>query len=395
MRSAIIAACCCLLASPVFCQGHLRAEIAGVGNDTVYCMLIPFADTGMVREGDADRRMDTLVARDGVFTYTSPAGGPALVICIPQKAFYKRHGGGLYLPQGKVMEMVVRPSDQLIATGRLDNDYLTYSVAGSSVDEALASVRKDYKDQDILVAQLEEQMDSLRTLVSDTAVLNRLFRARVAVASGILDEKMRYVRQHPDSELSAYYLCFAHMPPDWFAAQYPALGDRVRGGIFKGPLIVGYRNYLQYVATKQSGESLTAGRPAPGFSLPAFDGGTFTLAGTPRNRYVVLDFWGTWCGWCMKEMPSLRDAYRQYRASVTFVGIACKDDPAKWRRTIASDSLDWTQVLDDPAGSVAVRYGVQAYPTKVILDKDLKIVGKFVGADEAFYKKLRELASKP
>ena len=390
MRSTLLTLCGCLCYAIGFCQ-NIRAHIAGIGNDTVYCMLAPFADTGKVGRADADRRMDTLIARDGVFSYTSPVSGPAVVICIPQKAFYKRHGGGLYLPQGKIMELVVRPSDQLVVAGRLEDHYLTYSVAGSSVDEALASVRKDYKDQDILVAQLEERMDSLRALISDTAVLNRLFRARVAVASGIAVKKMQYVREHPDSELSAYYLCFSTFSPEGFAEAYPRLSDRVRQGIFRGPLIVGYHNYLSYVATKQSRDSVVSGREAPEFSLRTAGGETFALHRATRHSYVVLDFWGTWCGWCMKEMPALKAAYRQYGASVTFVGIACNDNADRWRRTIVTDSLDWTQVLDDGASSVAVRYGVMAYPTKVILDKDLKIVGKFVGADEAFYKKLDEL----
>jgi thiol-disulfide isomerase/thioredoxin len=354
-------------------------------------MLIPFADT--VREGDAGRRMDTLVAHNGSFSYTPSVSGPALVVCIPQKAFYKRHGGGLYLPPAKIMELVVSPTDNLDAWGRLEDDGIRYSVSGSPIDAALATGRATYISQDVLVAQLEEQLDSLRTILSDTAILNRVFRARVTVSSAVTDLKMAFVRAHPDSELSAYYLCFSSIPPDAFAQAYPGLSERIRRGLFKGPLAVGYKNYQQYIATKQAADSAVIGRTAPEFSLRTAAGDTFALR---RARgYVVLDFWGTWCGWCMQEMPTLRAAYHQYGASVTFVGIACNDDAVKWRQTIARDSLDWTQVLDGPAANVAVRYGVKAYPTKVILDGNGKIVGKYIGADEAFYTKLAALASEP
>lgn len=64
--------------------------------------------------------------------------------------------------------------------------------------------------------------------------------------------------------------------------------------------------------------------PAPDFTLKDIQGNDFSLS-SAKGKYVILDFWGSWCGWCIKGLPDMKKAYRKYKHKVVFVGIDCND----------------------------------------------------------------------
>src|SRR6266542_5903934 len=107
-----------------FCQlntYNIKVEINGIGNDTVYVMYYPLSNA-------EETHTDTLLANGNRFTYKLPINQPAAVALIPQKSFYKRMGGGLYVPATKFIVLVVKPTDRLKIQGTLNKDYLDYKI---------------------------------------------------------------------------------------------------------------------------------------------------------------------------------------------------------------------------------------------------------------------------
>ena len=124
----------------------------------------------------------------------------------------------------------------------------------------------------------------------------------------------------------------------------------------------------------KTAEAITIGKEATGFSLEDINGNMLTLSSL-RGKYVMLDFWGSWCGACIKSFPHLKAFYEQHRDKLEVVDIACHDTKEKWNAAVKRHELPWLHVLNgEGANDVAELYGVQAYPTYVLIAPDGKVL---------------------
>ncbi len=146
------------------------------------------------------------------------------------------------------------------------------------------------------------------------------------------------------------------------------------------------------------------GQPAPAFSKPDVHGRPISL-GDFRGRYVLIDFWGSWCKPCRKSHPHLREVYARYHGKgLEIIGVAEDDkQPDAWKAAIAEDSIGvWHHVLggfdqarakqgDFDPGDIVSRYGINAFPTKVLIGPDGRILAKEVGSSGHIEAMLAEL----
>ena len=117
------------------------------------------------------------------------------------------------------------------------------------------------------------------------------------------------------------------------------------------------------------------------------NGEEMTLASF-NGKYTLLDFWGTWCGWCIKGMPDMKKYYAKYKNKMEIVGICCRDTENKWREGVENLQLPWTNLYNGNDDEIVINYAVTGYPTKILIDPQGKIVEVFVGESEELYKKL-------
>jgi thiol-disulfide isomerase/thioredoxin len=147
------------------------------------------------------------------------------------------------------------------------------------------------------------------------------------------------------------------------------------------------------------------GQPAPELEgVQAWRGGPVKLADL-RGKYVLIDFWGYWCGPCVHAMPVLIGLHERFKDhGLAIIGVHCDmdgevDTPAKLDEKIAPlkkkiwggkdlpfpVALTTMDYIDSPKptrASAAAQYGILGYPTTVLIDREGKVLGKFLARDE-------------
>lgn len=190
-----------------------------------------------------------------------------------------------------------------------------------------------------------------------------------------------YISQHPSSLVSAYVLCrdFAYrLSPEQIEHNISLLDASLQGTV--------YIETLRKVAKTAS--EVAVGRQAPDFSALTPDGKQLSLSEViDKNKYVLIDFWASWCGPCRKENPNVVKAYDKYHdKGFTVLGVSIDRNGDAWRQAIADDSLNWYHVSDLKfwASGPAKLYGVRVIPSNFLVDATGKIIARNIKGEELF-----------
>ncbi len=117
------------------------------------------------------------------------------------------------------------------------------------------------------------------------------------------------------------------------------------------------------------------GKAAPDFELETLEGEPFKLSDSRGKEVVVLDFWATWCGPCIKAMPSVMAAVDEFEGKgVRLVAVNQQEAAGKVSKFLEAKGWDLQVALDDDARSpVSSKFGVTGIPTTFIIGKDGKV----------------------
>ena len=169
----------------------------------------------------------------------------------------------------------------------------------------------------------------------------------------------------------------------WDTPQYAVVGPLYEA---MSPALKATPQGRDYGNMVQALKDIGVGQPAPVFSQTTPDGKTVSLADY-RGKYVLVDFWASWCGPCRAENPAVTKIYNEYKGrSFDILGVSLDVEKSrdKWVKAIQDDHLAWTQVseLKGFESAAAQRYAVRGIPQNFLVGPDGKIVAVNLHGEE-------------
>ena len=352
-------------------------EIENMKNDTAMIMLIPFGEK-------LSNKFETVNIKDGKFKFDTLINKPHLGIIVPNDYYKKLPNGDKYPIPSKGINFFLYPNDKIRIKGEMKEYRTEFTVEGNILNKQFSqywlSTLDDFENQ----CKFMFQGDSISILNPNDSSLIHIDR-KINDAIKVKNENIiTFIKENPDFEISAFLLFDRN--EEVVREYYKDLSENVR-----------LSNYGKLLQNKiNTWNQIKIGSKAPEFELLSINNNKIRLQEIlEKRKFVVLDFWGSWCAPCMMEMPKMKEFQNQHKEQIELIGIACRDTEDNWIEAIKKHDLNWTQLFNGNENQdISVKYGIKGYPTKVIINPNGTIEGIYLGVNDDFFIKMSELLNK-
>lgn len=302
--------------------------------------------------------------------------------------FYSKQGRSFFAKGGEPFERLsfyVEPSQKLTKV-KFDQSF------NKNVSVVGGKMQKEFKKYADFLSEYDKQMEPLlaersqlyQAKEKDNIAIQQVMNKMDAIEKQKDIAKKQFIKANPNSYFSLLALKEV--------AGYDIDADAIE------PLFVLLSDDLKKTETGQQlsagielAKKLGIGKYAPDFIQNDTLGNPVSLSSF-KGKYILVDFWASWCGPCRADNPNLVKAYHQYKdKNFTILGVSLDrpDAKEKWLAAIQKDGLTWTHVSDLQYwnNAAAKLYGIQAIPQNYLLDPTGKIIAKNLHGD-ALSKKL-------
>ncbi len=284
----------------------------------------------------------------------------------PYANFYKLRTGGT------VFDLIAKNGDEITFTTDLNDNAHTYQVTGSDESEKIKEfnklsnfyTEKNTKlsnDYQVKAQALGKQSDSLMKVFMPVFLKNM---SEYGAAT------LKFVNDNRNS--LAGFFAVASLDPDKYEQQMVAYADAIQGKFTDNPGV------QQFIKQMMAIKPISVGHAAPDFTVIGFDDKPVKLADY-KGKYVMLDFWASWCGPCRQENPNVVKAYSIYHPKgFDILGISLDTSKENWQQAITADKLSWTHASDLKSfeGATERLFHIEAIPSNFIIDPKGIIIAK-------------------
>lgn len=327
---------------------------------------------------------DSAIVNDGKYQFTGKIEEPALANI---RVRYKADATGTPVKMSRTRDIVMLFLSQGAATVTSVDSFSNAKIAGLKTHDEYEKLTAMQKPFDEKSKALSDEYRKARLAKDDVA------RKAVEAKFEALDEEMKvnvygaYLKNNASSPIALYVV---NQYAGWdidpakveplFNKLSPAAQQTTSAKSLKDRIEIAKKTAVGQMAMEFI-QNDTLGKPIALSSL--------------KGKYLLVDFWASWCGPCRAENPNVVKAYQAYKDKGFHVLGVSLDQPGakdKWVQAIHDDNLTWTHVSDLKywENEVAKAYGIRAIPQNLLLDKNGRIVARNVTGDK-LTKKLAEL----
>ena len=246
----------------------------------------------------------------------------------------------------------------------------------------------NYTQQIKPITKLEQQLGMAYyeyAQSKNAKVTDKLMEVYKIYTSIYADEQLAFIKKNPASSVSLFFVQEA-LGFDMDAARAIPLFEQLAPSLQQSEQ--GKEVQLQI----QQGMKTMVGMVPPDFTQPTPDGVPVTLSSF-KGRYVLVDFWASWCGPCRAESPNMVKAYEKYKKrGFEILGVSLDEQKDRWLKAVSEDKYTWPQVGDLKGweNTAAAQYGIRAIPFNLLLDPNGAVIARNLRGEE-LAAKLKEI----
>ncbi|MDX2414772.1 MAG: redoxin domain-containing protein, partial [Bacteroidales bacterium] len=291
-------------------KATLTAEIENLGNDTIMISLAPYNEK-------LSNEFITIYAKEGKFKLDTLIDKLYFGKIISSHMFEKLPNGQKFLIRSKIIDFFIHPNEKIELTGNMDDSKTNYQLSGNILNKQHLKYRESVLQDIEESSKLMFQIESSYLNNSSDSIIRILENKERKAYKNYLEKSLKFIKENPNLEYSAFLLLMESK--DDINTFFPSFDNEVKKSEF-GKLIT---------EKIEVWNQIKIGTEAPDFDYLTFNNQEIRLSDY-RGRYVVLDFWGSWCGPCKMEIPKLKDFYSENQEEVEMIGIACRDTKDNW-----------------------------------------------------------------
>ncbi len=272
----------------------------------------------------------------------------------------------------KTFLVIAKNGDELDLSINLADPTNAYKIKGSEDSEKIATFNeisnkygKVYLDIQNEYSRLLEQHPKAKDSI--TNILMPKFQQNMTAFS---EEALQFAEKNKDN-LAGFY-AVGTIDQVKFEPELIKYAENIKSKFPKNKAVQAFVSRMEAVKT------VSIGQLAPDFELPTPQGKMVKLSDF-KGKYVLLDFWASWCGPCRQESPNLVKQYNSFKnKNFTILSVSLDDKKEAWLKAIKDDKLDWTHISDLQRwnSKASNLYKVESIPASFILDPAGKIVAK-------------------